>query len=76
MDTKGGKGRLYDLGDWDRCVHCCALNGSLMRPTVQRKEVCSGLYGDLDAEEIQKRDDLCAHTADSLCCTVETSTAL
>lgn len=53
--------RLDDLEDWDRCVHCCAQSGSLMRPTAQHKEVCLGLYGDLDAEESRK-GTICVYT--------------
>ena len=34
------------------------------------------LCGDLDGKEIQKRGDVCVHTADSLCCTAETHITL
>ena len=42
--------------------------------------IAQGLYsklcGDLNGKEIQKRGDICIHTADSLGCAVETNTAL
>ena len=31
------------------------------------------LWGDLNGKGIQKRGDICKHTADLLCCTVESS---
>ena len=34
------------------------------------------LCGDLNGKEIQKRGDMCIHTADSFHCTVETNTTL
>ena len=34
------------------------------------------LCGDLNGKEIWKRGDLCIHTADSLCCTVESNITL
>ena len=34
------------------------------------------LCGDLNGKEFQKRGDMCTCTADSLCCTVESSTTL
>ena len=34
------------------------------------------LWGHLNGKEIPKRGDICIRTADSLCCTVETNTAL
>ena len=34
------------------------------------------LWGHLNGKEIPKRGDICKRTADSLCCTVETNTAL
>ena len=38
--------------------------------------MCSVLCGDLNGKEIQKRGDMCIHTADSFHCTVETNTTL
>ena len=34
------------------------------------------MKGDLNGKEIQKRGDVCIHTADCLCCTVDTNTTL
>ena len=39
-------------------------------------EFFSMLYGDVNGKEIQKRGDMCIWVADSLCCTMETNTAL
>ena len=33
----------------------------------------SVLCGDPNGKEIQRREDICIHIADSLCCTVETN---
>ena len=44
--------------------------------TVQLREPYSVLCGDLNGKEIQKRGDICRYIADSLCCTIETSTTL
>ena len=45
-------------------------------PTVQHRELCSRLCGDLNGKEIPKREDVRIHVADSLCHTVETNTTL
>ena len=42
----------------------------------EKKEIRTVLCGDLNGEEIQKKGDMGIHIADSLCCTVETSTTL
>ena len=44
--------------------------------TVWHREVYSVLCGDQTGKEIQKREDVCIHRADSLCCIVETNTTL
>ena len=48
----------------------------LFQPTVELRELESVLCGDLNGKEIQQRGDVCICTADSLCSTVETNTAL
>ena len=37
------------------------------RTTIQLKELCSMLSGDLNRKEIQKRGDICICLVDSLC---------
>ena len=43
---------------------------------LKYREFFSMLYGDINGKEIQKRGDMCIWVADSLCCTMETNTAL
>ena len=43
----------------------CILEGTLL----------SAMW-DLNGKEIQKRGEICIHTADSLCCMAETNTTL
>ena len=38
-------------------------------------ELYSALCGDTNGKEIQEREDICIHVADSLCHTAETNTA-
>ena len=45
-------------------------------PSEPPEKSYSMLCGDLNGKEIQKRGDICIHTADSLCCTAETNTML
>ena len=44
-----------------------------MRPYCIHRELYSVLFGDLNGKEIQKREDICIHIADSLCCTAESN---
>ena len=44
------------------------------RPHGQHKALHSVLRGHLNGKEIQERGNVCAHIADSLCCTRETNT--
>ena len=43
---------------------------------LQESTLCSLLCGDLNGKQIQKSGDICIHIADTLCCPVETNTAL
>ena len=45
-------------------------------PTVQHKDVCSALYGSLDGRGVWGSMDTCICAAESLCCPLETITAL
>ena len=45
-------------------------------PTAELRELYSVLSGDLNGKKIQKREAIGIRTADSLCYTVETNTAL
>ena len=45
-------------------------------PIVLHRELYSVPCGNLNGKIIQKREDICTLIADSLCCTVETNTAL
>ena len=47
-----------------------------MRACCQHRELCSVPCGDINGKEIQKRGDVCKHTADSSYCTVEANTTL
>ena len=47
-------------------------NENLVYSTGKSTQCC----GDLNANEIQKRGEICMHMADSLCCRVETNTTL
>ena len=47
-----------------------------MRPYCIQRELYSVLFVDLNGKEIQKREDICIHIADSHCCTAETNTTL
>ena len=40
------------------------------------QELDSVIYSDLNGKEIQKRQDICIHLADSLCCTVKIDIAV
>lgn len=44
-----------------------------MRTCCADRELCSALRGDLNAEEIYKRGDICIRGAESLCWTAETN---
>ena len=52
------------------------INRYLMRACCQHRELCSVPCGDINGKEIQKRGDVCKHTADSSYCTVEANTTL
>ena len=41
-------------------------------PTVQLRELCSGLRGSLDGRGVWGRVDACVCTVESLCCSPET----
>ena len=43
---------------------------------MERRGLYPVLHGDLNRKEIQKRGDVCTHTADSLDCTVDANASL
>ena len=78
MATKGGRG-CNELGDWDWLVYTIDTmykTDNEWKPRVYRKELSSGLCGDLNEKAVQKREDIYVRMADSLCCTVENNTTL
>ena len=76
MDNKRGKGG-DELGDWDWHIYTIMYKiDNLWQPNIQHRELYSMLCGDQNGKEIPKREDICIHIADSLCCTAETNTTL
>ena len=47
-----------------------------IKENLQHRELYSVLCGDLNGKKIPQRGDICTHITDSLCCRVETNTAL
>ena len=43
---------------------------------IAKGTLCSVLCSNLNGKEIQKREDICIHIADALCCTAGTNTTL
>ena len=69
-----GKGWLESLGS--TCTHAVFKMDNQQGPTVQHREICSMLCGSLDRRGVWGRIDTCTCTAESLCHSPETITAL
>ena len=76
MDTKGERrsGLICEIGTDVYTLLC--IERELMRTYCIAQELFSVLCRDLNGKEIQKSEDICIHTADSLCCTAENNITL